>query len=279
VRDPAARSDDHGIFERLLDIWLPDGGLMATLAEFYADESYDEQRTTLFCVAGYLFEKQQAVRFQRLWRALLGRYCLTEFHMTDCANHQGEFGKLCKQQCIDAATEAISIIHETALYGFVTSVDIQDYDAIIKPLSIEGLTHYSFCLTNCLQSVAAWAKRNEFVGDIAYNFEQGYKHEADATNVMRELSHPHDSKRAFRIGAYGFVERKKALPIQAADIMAWHWFLETYRAGQKKRSHPVRKDLIALIRPQDMAADFTKEKLLEYREMLIRQNASSSGAR
>lgn len=243
---------------------------MASLVEFYADESYSEERSSLFCVAGYLFEKDQAIRFERRWQSMLDRHCLIQFHMTDCAHRHGEYEKLCAEQCDDAAREAISIIVETAAYGFVTSVDSQDYAQIMQPLSKDRISDYSFCLIQCLMGVAAWVKKTNFDGDIAYMFEAGHTHQKDASNAMATIYADSATRERYRILTYGFSPKRKVLPLQAADILAWHWLLETYRRGQgANRTHPVRKDLQALIRPEDMAADYSRGKLAEYRDFLI----------
>lgn len=274
---PAAGVND-GIFERLLDIWLPDGGLMAALVEFYADESYCEERSSLLCVAGYLFEKDQAIRFKKRWQAMLDRYCLVEFHMTDCAHHQGEFEKLCRQQCDDSAREAIEIILETASYGFVVSVDEGDYGVLIQPWSKVLLSAYSFCLIGCLAGVSEWADKNYFQGDIAYTFESGYKHEGEAAAAFADIRKNPDLVRRYRLLASAFGPKKKILPLQAADILAWHWLLDSSRRRQgEKRSHPVRQDFLALIRDQDMAMDWSRDHLLQYRELTASLAHSDEG--
>lgn len=267
---------DPGILPRLLDIWLPDGGYFVALVEMYADESYSEERSSLFCVAGYLFEKTEAKRFNKRWQAMLNSYCLTEFHMTDCAHHQGEYKKLCKQQCDDVSREAIEIIKATAAYGFVISVDSEDYAEIMQPLSKDSISDYSFCLLQTLSCIEVWADGTGFSGDVAYTFEAGHRHERDAHKTLENMYGDSASRDRFRISTYAFSPKKKVLPLQAADILAWHWLLEGYRQRLgDKRDRPVRKDLLALIRPQDMSANFTREKLIEYRDSLIRNSEVS----
>lgn len=92
------------------------------LIQAYFDESYGPDGHV--CVAGYVFTKSRAIAFDRAWRRdILEHYCLPHFRMSACAHGSDPFKGLLRDQRIDAATRAISIIHKYALHGVAVTVD------------------------------------------------------------------------------------------------------------------------------------------------------------
>src|SRR5690606_12087401 len=60
--------------------------------------------------------------------------------------------------------------------------------------------------------------------------------------------------------SHAFLDKRNALPLQAADLLAWlhRNHLIKLREGRGKP----RADLLALVRPRDMAGEITRELLL-----------------
>ena len=79
--------------ERLLQIWLPDGGSTLML-EAYLDESGTHGGSPVMCVAGYLIGSAQCSRFQVNWDEFIGRFGLDYFHMAECAHGTGAFANV-----------------------------------------------------------------------------------------------------------------------------------------------------------------------------------------
>jgi len=59
------------------------------------------------CVAGYVFERDNAALISAEWHAMLARYKLPYFHMCDCAPCGDIYRHLTMPECDAAAREAM----------------------------------------------------------------------------------------------------------------------------------------------------------------------------
>jgi len=64
------------------------------MLEAYFDESGTHRGSPVMCVAGYLFDSDQAFRLDQEWGATLADFGLSHFHAVDCAHGKGEFESL-----------------------------------------------------------------------------------------------------------------------------------------------------------------------------------------
>jgi hypothetical protein len=66
-------------FVRFLDVLLPDGGYVVVEVESYFDESGSHKGSPLLCVAGYIIEKNAAIKLTDAWRAVLQEHNIPFF--------------------------------------------------------------------------------------------------------------------------------------------------------------------------------------------------------
>jgi len=240
-------------------------------AHAYIDESGTQGGSPVLCLAGYVFHHDEAVVFTKEWSALLRKYDLSNFHMVDCAHGNGEFKKLSKPTRVAALTEAIQLIKQRSAFGFATTVNEADYAEIFAPLSDDRWSAYYFCLNNCLSLIANWARRTRFDENVSYFFEAGHPDQGAADQRMHAIFADEKLRKRFFYGCHSFDDKRRFVPLQAADILAWQWFSHTKRklAGAARD----RLDFVALIRPQDMALTFDRERLIEARRHAIATSA------
>ena len=123
---------------RLTHVVLPDGGALLMFAELYFDETNTHNGAERLCVGGYVFHKtaaeQQAIR----WAELIDKWRIPYFHMVDCAHNAGVFEHLGRDECDQAAREAIQVIKDTASTGICVTVQESEYLAIIPQLKFFG---------------------------------------------------------------------------------------------------------------------------------------------
>ena len=227
----------------------------------------------LLCVAGYVFTKRKAREFGRKWSAYLTRKGLPYFHMSECAHGAGVFkGK----DCDGIARELIRRTRQDAEFGFAVVVNESDYDELIAPH--EGLrSAYAFALAMGVHHVALWRERAGQRGETAFFFENGHRHQTDANGFLTWLLGNEALRSRVGYTSHAFVP--KATPaLHPADNLAWHWRLEVSRSKVQPRRYPMRGDFKALLRPGDIYAELTRERMVEFSD-LLRGQASEREAR
>jgi len=233
-----------GVVGRLLDVVLPAGGYVVQLVEAYFDESGSHEGSPVLCVAGYTIEKDACVRLDAQWGLMLEEFKLPFFRMSACAHGTKPFDVLSKDERIDVATKAIELIRREISLGVAVTVEPTVYEKIIPALSEFG-SAYSFCAHACLAGVKVWAKQSNYNGDIAYFFESGHKSQAEANGIMDNIFRIPELRRQHRYVAHSFVDKVKVRPVQAADLIAWHWHKDHKRRTENLRPVP-RLDTAAL---------------------------------
>jgi len=241
---------------RLLDIVLPDGGFVVALAEAYFDESGTDEGNQFLCVAGYVFKKENALKLGIEWRKMLGKYDLPYFHMSECAHRVGIYQHLTKEDCDNAAREAIRLTKLYASKGIAVSLDKQAYALIPK----DGLFDNPYALV-CGQvffGVRDWADETGFNGDVAYFFESGANGFGNANSAMHRMYNEPKLRSDFRWGSHIFIEKERAIPLQCADLLAWHWLTHNKRI---QKGEKIRKDFKSLIECRVDAHHYDKETI------------------
>lgn len=236
--------------ERLLQNTAPgEGDVVAVIEEVeaYFDETNSEDKHTLLAVSGYIFERDQCLALDGVWRQILEDYKLPYFRMSACAHGAKPFDKLGKDEREEAARRAIKAIKDHMLFGFSASVREKDYAEWMPPRNTVG-SPYVWCCWNSLIGVREWAIRTGFTGKIAYYFEAGHKHQTEANGVMNRIFKDDDFRRRYRYGSHAFVPKETNRPVQTADVLAWH-HVQDYRRYLEGRDR--RKDFAALLEGQE----------------------------
>jgi hypothetical protein len=225
----------------------------------FFDESGTDTGSSVVCVAGYVFETEQVVRFNVEWQEVLDQFGLKFFHMVDCAHGTGEFAGRGKKERIEIEARCIGIIKRRALFGLVASVAESDYMEIAAGRHGLGGA-YVICLQWCITGVAAWVEKHEIQGSIAYFFEAGHALQSIANAAMNDLSMRPVIKEASLYNSHTFIPKSGALALQAADLLAWQWHRDwVNRFGPKRRAR--RLDLESLLKLRHMQAHLDRKHL------------------
>lgn len=222
----------------------------------------------MMTIAGYLFKKEQADRFSRDWAKSLKRLGLPAAHMTDCATGNGDYASMSMDQRILSEKLLIEAIKRRSVLGFSVAVDPQLYDDVMGPFT-HAMPAYSYLLMVAVAAVRTWAVSIGYNGRIAYFFESGHRHASEANQYMNMIAGYGPEVADFMYyHSHAFLDKRAALPLQAADMLAWlhRNHLIKVREG---RTRP-RADLLALVRPRDVAGEFTRDQLLMTRAHMER---------
>lgn len=238
---------------------LPGGGYVVALAEVYIDESYDDAQPPILCLAGYIFKKHEAREFSRKWAAYLERKGLPYFHMSEAAAAKQGVGIFANKPelALEVERELIRRTKAATEIGLAMTINEDDYAEHMRPR--DGMrSAYAAALLMIMTQVRKWAERTHFTGEIAYFFEAGHKHKNDANVFMNWLFSSQRIAAKFRYAGHDFVP-KRTPGLHPADLLAWQWRLEKKRQLDPNRRYPARKDLIALVRDQDLVMDWSRD--------------------
>ena len=257
-------SVENGSLIRFLQIVLPNGGYVLAAIEAYFDESGTHAGSPLLCVAGYLFEANACIKFDADWRAMLNDFRLPHFHRAPCEVGNPPFDKLDDALRRAIRRRAVKIINEYASCGVVVSVEPASYEKIIPKHDLIG-DAYTFCATGCFHAIRAWADKNRRRDKIAYFFEAGAPNQDSANEIMALKVGKSEGKRAYRYKSHSFLLKEDSAPLQAADVLAWHWRDHCLRETIRAEAH---EEFIALTETEIFFWSFDDGDLEEFAEAI-----------
>lgn len=239
---------------------LPEGGYILAAIEAYFDESGTHAGSPFLCVAGYLFEAKACVRFDAQWRAMLEDFRLPYFHRAPCETGDPPFDKLDGSLRRAIRNRATSIIMAHLTCGIVVGVEPPAYEKIMPKHALVG-DAYTFCATGCLHAVRAWAEKQRRRVRIAYFFESGAPSQRTANEIIElKVARP-KFRKTYRYKSHSFRLKEESTPLQAADILAWHWRDQCVRASNAIKT---RADFLPLIDNRTMVWNFRDKELHEF---------------
>jgi hypothetical protein len=101
---------------------------------------------------------------------------------------------------------------------------------------------------------------------LAYTFEAGHLYEPEARAFMMNVAKGGPFKESYRYRSDSFLSKSDAIPLQAADMLAWEW-TKCQDETLEKRIRPIRQSLYALFKSDPRrytVRHFTGPKLAEY---------------
>ncbi len=245
----------------------------AVTFEVYMDESYEERKSDVICIAGYVFKRFRAVEFSKEWVPYLRRKGLPYFHMSELAHGNGVFRG--RDDCDEIARKLITLTRKKAAYGFAVTVDQAVYNQLLHG-RFQLQSAYSFALFEAMVAVRKWMERNNHNEPTSYFFEQGHQYRADADRFMTWLFESEIVRQKYRYRTHAFLPKETPW-LHPADFLAWQWRLEAGRQNQIGR-RPPRKDLEAILRPHDMHMDYNARNLPKLRRRLEERAAEKEAA-
>lgn len=213
-----------------------------SVLQAYFDESGREGG--VFCVAGYAFAAEQVKKFAKEWSRLFAQYP-GGLHMRDFAHRRRAFKEIepFEQQCL--MVEAVKIINRRMTAGFMVSCNVNEVWQL-SPKWIRGFSHaYTLCCHLSMIAVGNFLEESGSSERVTYLFESGHRYESEAREFMRSVVQNPDVKRSYRYDGDAFLAKADAIPLQAADMLAWEW-AKFRDETLEQRIRPIRKSLRAL---------------------------------
>ena len=196
----------------------------------YFDASGSEKGQPVLAVAGYLACTEAWLAFEKQWLQRLQADGLTYFHTTDFNAYQHEFKEGWRgdeSRRVSLISDLVQIIlhHAQRQFGVVV---VNKEAKTELPESLRERCHinsYSLAGRTCAAQVRRWANSEGLHVFPEMVFEDGDKGKGTLIKRLREDLFPDPAFRPKRdtIGPDGFL-RKAAIPLQAADLLAYECF-------------------------------------------------------
>ena len=150
-------------FVRFLDVLLPDGGYVVVVdAESYFDESGSHRGSPLLCVAGYIIEKNAAIKLTAAWRTVLQEHNIPFFRMSDCAHGNGPFAGMTKQHRVEIEAMMIGIIKRFTAKGIAVTVNSDEFLRLAPKHRSLTVFVSTYCLEVSVSSCRTWSSIKSF---------------------------------------------------------------------------------------------------------------------
>lgn len=231
-------------FERILEVVLPNGGLVVALYEAYFDESYTDTGVPVMAVGGYCLASEQAKKMDAEWLEILKRYGVPYFHMVEVAPCQGIFKAIGEEKCDALARDMIALIKRYPVMGLVALTNPNKTPPPDKS-HLYAREPYSLCLQQSVIGACVQAHQADSEAKVAFFFESGHGTRKEANRLLNWLLNSFDSPTARIHQTHTFGERTEIRLLQAADILVWQ--AAKYVKDKINRSRPPRKDFVSLM--------------------------------
>jgi hypothetical protein len=248
------------------------------MMEAYFDESGTHAGSPVMCVSGYLLNARNSNAVYRAIKTKLAelrrKYPRIEFfHMKELAPGGGQFKGVPDKERQQIGRWLVELINARKTYGITVAVSEADYAATMPPEWIQQYGQaYTTCVRLCVHHLGAWADKQKYYGHIAYFFESGATHEAEADGLLRGMGADPEMKRKIRYGSHTFADKRIVLPLQLADVGAWE-FTKLEVDTRINRKRPARASMRSLGRERGTDSAYQLEMLTVQRlEQLRDQN-------
>lgn len=233
-----------------------------SLKYVFMDESGTHQESVALAVAGYVFSPADADNFSISWGRKLREFGLPHAHMTDCANGFGHYRDMSKEERVNVQNCLIRAIHDHAEFGCSTSLAYHRYRQLFGGSRFDH-DAYTTALAMNVVSVNKWAESNGMRDKFVFVFEAGHAAQSEADRVMAAIV---NSPFGARYESHEFKDKSEAMPLQAADMLAWH---AAHHIKRREEGHPnKRKDFVALLRDFDFLLELAPHHVDIWRRMM-----------
>lgn len=246
------------------------------MIQVYLDESGIHGDAHACVVAGYTGSVASWKKFERPWRRLLKRFKLSEFHAQrfwghqDGAKRSSPFNTWTDHQADEFLNEVFRIIENSRIAPVAAAVPLEDwkmiseqyrhfltggdFDAVKKAAATPGAPTKSYylalaaCITNAARHARAGTKVH-FVLDLNQQLAPY------ATILFQKFRERGSLRVRTRLGGMSFENSQVALPLQAADLLAFQFFKHIEarkRLGATVRNPILERALCNLKSPHDI---------------------------
>lgn len=229
--------------------------------QVYLDESADAKKEKIFVVAGWLGKADVWADFIPRWSDRIQREGLKSFHMTDCEARRQQFAGWDLQRKDQLVRDLTRIIDETDITACAAALGPHEFKRVVAKYPVMQDEFWSgdayfYLFTACALSVVHLIKEHPDTVSAAFVFDQQEKIAHKMLEGFRQMKNSKAiPEQAKRLGSLTFVSRELAVPLQAADLLAY----EIRKFYENRMLHPdrvPRKAIMAMSRKLNRTCDF-----------------------
>jgi hypothetical protein len=208
----------------------------------YFDDSGSHDQSEVVVVAGVMGLESELQTLENLWRDHLDQPLdglktpLKEFHARDCFASEGEFTGWKRTETDYFRHQLRETIIRSRVSGYGFACVRSEFDTEIQGefRSIFGDSE-AFATTNCFVRALRWARNCTFDPEMTFVFDNKPQRNNE-TKALFDAFQMHEASRDL-IGV-SFLDSKKTLPLQAADLFAWEFYQYAKQILRKGMSAP-----------------------------------------
>jgi hypothetical protein len=206
---------------------------MASLQAFI-DDSTSEVGDRRLYLAGYLNRADRWTLFSEAWREeLKAAPSIDYLKMSEANAFAGQFAGWSTAARDEKLRGLIRVINHFEPMSFEFSVSREDYYRDVKPVAPRGIGNPHFvCCLHVIFGIAQYVDREKVKVPIDFIFDQQTGVSDDLALFLdhMKMNLPRSARKL--VARVSFENDKQFLPIQAADMLAWHLRRERDGGGQ-----------------------------------------------
>jgi hypothetical protein len=202
----------------------------------YLDDSGTHLESSAIVVAGCVALTEHWDAFVPHWSSVLTDFGVSCHHNVDCVHRQGEYKGWSDQKRIDYFVNLVDSISEVCWFVLGGAIRRRDYDDVIpqefKSAIIDPFFFpFQICIESLLTALTPDIADNE---QVAFVFDQKKGLEGKASVSFRIIKATRDKHD--RLGSIEFRDRRKAVPLQAADLIVNEIYMDYARERPRRKS-------------------------------------------
>jgi hypothetical protein len=216
----------------------------------YFDDSGTNPNSDVVLWSGLFGNRYQWAYFNELWAAKLkepspGKEPLKRFHMAQCNASDGEFLRWSRTATDFLVHELVDIIIKCGLHSDSAAISRKDWDDLVKGdlrTALGDAEGYSLRLA--FVRASKWAQ-SMGASDLSFVFDRRPEREGEGEKIFRLFENfAKIEPTAVKPVSFEFSDSYQILPLQAADLIAWHQYqyaIEYLKAGGKMKGPSSRQ--------------------------------------
>lgn len=185
---------------------------------------YAGRTSSVLTVAGYVSDADRWEAFESEWQDALAGYGIDFFHMTDFAARKGEY-KSWGDKANCRLVKLLSIINGAAIAAVSITIPLGLWKSALSDEE-KARSGNPYCLAafGCLHEITRWMRQHRSAADeIAYVYDQGDQGRGEVFKLFNAVYDDPNLRREYRLLSMRVEDKKRFVPLQAADVLAWEW--------------------------------------------------------
>jgi len=214
---------------------IPKEGRLLMIFHAYLDDSGTHEGSGTVALAGYLSTASRWLQFESEWRNALSDFGIDMFRMSKFANRVDVFEDWTEDERRHRLQRLIEIINRNAGMSVGVGIRKQLFDSIFseKAKAYAGGA-YGVAFACILIELANEIPKVHPEAQVAYVLESGTPGAGEVLRIFQENMKSRSYAKEFRLLSLRFADKRRFLPLQAADIVAY----ELYKHLPKQPTMP-----------------------------------------